>query len=140
MKYLLDTNIISEIRKSQPNPHVAAWLKTIPVNQRYLSVIVMGEIRRGVEKQRVRDNAYAMRLEAWLEMLTVEYKNRILPFDLKSANQWGLLPMSNPAHALDLQMAATALVNGCTMVTRNVTHFTGIVPQIINPFEPIGHA
>ncbi len=140
MKYLLDTNIISEIRKSQPDRHVIAWLKSIPAHQRYLSVIVLGEIRRGIEKQRRLDTAYAEKLEKWLKVLMEDYNSRILLFDFKAADQWGRLPMQNPLHALDLQMAAIALTNHCIVVTRNVKHFTGIVPEIINPFEPAQHA
>ncbi len=136
MKYLLDTNILSEIRKRHYDPNVFKWIRSVPATQLCMCVISLGEIRRGIEKRRLSDRNYAEIYENWLAELERQYGERIFVFDKSSADQWGRLIVNNPAHSTDMQIAAIAMVHQCVIVTRNVKHFAGLSVKIINPFEP----
>ena len=137
--YLIDTNVISELRKKQAaDSGVMAFFRRVCAEDSalYLSAITVGELRRGVESIRHRDDIeQANRLERWLEAILGEFGNRILPLDADVAQVWGRLRVPHPENALDKQIAATALIYDFTLVTRNVKDFqlTGI--GLLNPFN-----
>jgi toxin FitB len=136
--YLIDTNVISETRKKEKaNPGVAKFFGRIAAFREpvYLSVVSVGEIRRGVEIIRRRGDAVQARLlEAWLSVVLDQYEENILPFDADAAQVWGRLRVPDPAHELDKQIAAIALVNSLTVVTRNTADFKDTGVGLINPF------
>jgi toxin FitB len=137
--YLIDTNVISEARKrAKANRGVIAFFETVVASSEpvFLSAVSVGELRRGVERIRHRGNAeQARRLEAWLASVVGSFGERILAFDADAAQVWGHLRVPNPAHALDKQIAAIALVNDLTLVTRNVADFEGSGVKLANPFQ-----
>jgi toxin FitB len=137
MAYLLDTNVVSELRKASPNPHVLAWQQRHVHAEAYLSVLVIGEIRQGIERVRSRDPRQAVALEGWLNGLITAYRERILPVTVEVADQWGRLNVPPAAPPIvDGLMAATALVHKLTLVTRNVTDVSRAGVAVVNPFEP----
>jgi predicted nucleic acid-binding protein len=137
--YLIDTNVVSEARKRpKPNRGVIAFFETVAASSEplFLSAISVGELRRGVELIRRRGDAdQAQRLEAWLAIVVESFGERILAFDAQAAQVWGHLRVPDPSHALDKQIAAIALVNDLTLVTRNVTDFEGSGVKLVNPFQ-----
>lgn len=135
--YLLDTNVISELRKGgRANPGVMVFFAGLAPDNIYLSVQTIGEIRRGLESIRHRgDHEQADRLEDWLEALLEDYSDRILGFDLDCAQVWGRLMSPNPQHAIDKQIAAIALIHDLTVVTRNTSDFGWRGVRWINPFS-----
>ena len=137
--YLIDTNVISEARKrANANRGVIAFFETVVASSEpvFLSAVSVGELRRGVERIRHRGDAeQARRLEAWLASVVGSFGERILAFDADAAQVWGHLRVPNPAHALDKQIAAIALVNNLTLVTRNVADFEGSGVKLSNPFQ-----
>ena len=136
MSYLLDTHIISEPRKG-PRCHVnvAAWFTSVPEHALYLSVLVIGEIRRGIERIRVRDVQAATTLEAWLTQVVTQHRDRIVPVTQEVAEEWGRMNAIRPFPTIDSLLAATAKVHGLTLVTRNVTDIAGTGVVYLNPFE-----
>ena len=136
MNYLIDTNIISEIRKRERcDPRVAAWYASIDDESIYLSVLVLGEIRRGIERLRARDPAQAHALESWLTQVTKAFADRILPIDQSVADTWGRMNAVRPLSAIDALLAATAKVTSMTLVTRNSSDVAGLGVPVLNPFE-----
>jgi predicted nucleic acid-binding protein len=139
MMYLLDTNVLSEIRKrKRTNKGVTKFFKSaIRNNDRlFVSVITIGELRRGVELIRHRgDNRQAKQLEKWLDLVINEYQDNILDIDQETAQVWGKLRSPHPEHALDKLIAATAMTYGLTVVTRNEKDFKGTGAKLFNPFE-----
>lgn len=136
--YLIDTNIISEMRKGKKaDAGVRAFFEdvvfnTIPI---YLSVITVGELRKGIEKIRYRNDVkQADMLEAWLGNILSSYGSHILNFDKESAQVWGYLRAPHHEHILDKQIAAIALTNELTVVTRNLNDFKSSGVKLLNPF------
>ncbi len=136
MNYLIDTNIISEVRKgSGCNPNVANWYEKIEDASLYLSVLVLGEIRKGIERTRPKDNAKANALETWLVAVDKAFGERILPVDRAVAHEWGRLNASRPLPVIDSLLAATAKIHRMTLVTRNTADIAGLDVHVLNPFE-----
>jgi predicted nucleic acid-binding protein len=136
--YLVDTSVISEARKrATANPGVRAFFRRVlkkrtPV---FISVITVGELRRGVELLRHRgDSRQAKRLEKWLETLLIEYQDCILGIDRDIAQLWGRLRVPHPENPLDKQIAAMALIHDLTVVTRNQVDFRKTGVRVLNPF------
>lgn len=137
--YLIDTNIISEARKGKrANPGVQRFFETVERDEQdvFLSVITIGELRRGIELMRRRGEAdQAAVLEAWLTDILNEYSDHILPIDADTAQLWGRLRVPHPENALDKLIAATALIHDLTVVTRNQRDFQGAGVGVLNPFS-----
>ncbi|MCL2830320.1 MAG: type II toxin-antitoxin system VapC family toxin [Betaproteobacteria bacterium] len=137
--YLIDTNVISEARKgSAANSGVTAFLRHCAEQDAclWLSVVTVGELRRGVDLIRHRgDLPQARQLEKWLESVLRDYQDCILPFDLDAAQVWGRLRAPWPENALDKQIAATALIHDLTVVTRNIGDFERTGVRLLNPFS-----
>lgn len=137
MSYLLDTNVLSELRKGpRGHPHVAAWLASVPDHTIYLSVLVLGEIRRGIERMRRRDPRAATTLEDWLTQVITGHRDRILVVDHIVAEEWGRMTASRPFSTVDSLLAATAKVHGLTLVTRNIVDIATTGVAYLNPFVP----
>lgn len=137
--YLVDTNVISEHRKkSNANPGVRRFFDQVAeqATQVFISVITLGELCRGIEAIRYRgDQDQAYRLETWLQTLLEEYADHILDFTAVESQVWGRLRVPHYENALDKQIAATALTYNLTLVTRNLSDFTGTGVRLLNPFE-----
>jgi len=135
---LIDTNVVSEARKKgKANPGVLAFFERAVASDEaiYLSAVSVGELRRGVELIRRRgDIEQADLLEAWLTIVLEQYAGKILAFDSDAAQVWGRLRVPDPGHPLDKQIAAIALVNDLTLVTRNAADFIGLGVNLNNPF------
>lgn len=135
MSYLVDTNVISEARKrARMNAGVRAWFDAVDDRDLFLSVLVIGELRRGVERIRRRDPDAAVRLDDWLAALLRTYENRILPITSSVADRWGHLGVPNPVPPVDGLLAATALVHDLTLVTRNASDVVPTGVKVLNPF------
>jgi len=139
MPYLLDTCIVSELRKPGINPGVSAWISSINANEAFLSVLTIGEIRLGIELHRLRNPAGAGNLERWLLGLETHYAERILPITAKVADRWGRLSPSQPLPAIDGMIAATGLEYQLVVVTRNVTDFQRSGVGTLNPYSDLPH-
>ncbi len=135
MAYLVDTNVISELRKPRADPGVRAWFERSEDAELYLSVLVVGEIRRGVELVRRRDSSAARSLDRWLNGLQRRYAERILPVTLEICDVWGRLSVEQPLSPVDGLLAATALHHGMTLVTRNVADVLRSGVEVLNPFS-----
>lgn len=134
--YLIDTNVISELRRREPAPRVVEWFEQRPAGQLYLSVLSLGEIRRGVEKLEEGERQRVLR--AWLEQeLPAFFAGRVLPIDGAVAHRWGYLmaEMGRPLPAIDSLLAATALEHNLVLITRNLKDVTGLPVAVINPWE-----
>ncbi len=136
MNYLIDTNIISEVRKgAKCDPNVAAWYDSIGDAEIYLSVLVLGEIRKGVERARSNDPSRAGALERWLAAVAKSFVGRVLPIDQFVADEWGRMSAKRPVSTTDALLAATAKVHRMTLVTRNVADVVDLGADVLNPFE-----
>lgn len=137
--YLLDTNVLSELRKRRRNPNVVKWISAVPADSLYLSVITIGEIAQGISRQRragtASATAHADALQSWLEGLLADYAERILPVDVAIATRWARLCDAHPQFPTDMLLAATALDYGLTVATRNVAHFRPSGVPVVNPFR-----
>ena len=134
MSYLLDTNVISEARKPAGNLNVKQWLASTSSDDLYLSVLVLGEVRQGIERLRRRDPAQANTYDLWLTRLRQDYSDRILPITLAVAEEWGRLNSVRPLPVVDSLLAATARVHDLTLVTRNTTDLAQTGVHLLNPF------
>lgn len=136
MRFLLDTNIIAEVRKgSRANPAVRSWFAALDPDDILLSVVTVGEIRREIEGVRRRDPAAARALERWLRRVLADHADRILAVDLPVAEEWGRLNVPDPLPVIDGLLAATAKVHGLTLATRNVKDVARSGVDVVNPFE-----
>ena len=134
--FLLDTNVLSELRKEgRCDPGVRSWMEHAPAEELFLSVLVLGEIRGGIERIRMRDQNQARALDKWLRNLKIESAERILPVDERVADQWGRLGVRQPVPLLDGLLAATALAHDLTMVSRDEDGFRNTGARLINPFS-----
>jgi toxin FitB len=133
VSWLLDTNVVSELRKGGDRG-VSRWAAGRE-DEAWLSVLTVGEIRRGIELGRRRDEAAARHLDVWLQGLLGAFESRILPVDARVAEVWGRLNVPDPLPTVDGLLAATALVHDLTFVTRNVKDVAGTGVRLLNPFE-----
>ncbi len=135
MKYLLDTNVISEARKPRGDERVKRWVSSVPVEDLYLSVLTLGEVRRGIGLLERRDPEQAEVYEAWLTTILRDYADRIIPIGAEAAEEWGSMNVSGPVPVVDGLMAATAKVRNMTLVTRNTPDVARTGARLLNPFE-----
>jgi hypothetical protein len=133
--YLLDTNVVSELRKSAPDSNLGAWYDRVPGSELFLSVLTIGEIRMGVERARRKDLAKAASLENWLTRLETAYGDHIVPVDTAIADTWGRLSVPDPLPVVDGLLAATAYDRGWVFVTRNAKDVRRSGVRVLNPFE-----
>ncbi len=138
MAFLLDTNVISEVRKPTSDSNVRAWLASVPEHDLYLSVLVVGEVRQGIERLRRRDPAQAAPYETWLSALVHGFADRLVPVTVDVCEEWGRLNVPDPLPVVDGLMAATAKVRGWTFVTRNVADLGRADVRLLNPFDASG--
>ena len=131
---LLDTVVLSELRKQNPSKKVLAWLRTQPAEQLFISVVSLGEIERGIVKVQKTDAAFAVGLALWLEDTVLLYGDHILPVTAPIARRWGRLSAELGHEGADLLIVATALEHGLTVATRNVRHFKPSGVKVVNPF------
>ena len=135
MSFLVDTNVLSELRKGpRANARVLGWFRSVDDAALHLSVLVIGELRQGVERLRRRDPPAAAKLDRWLHELIEHHADRTLPVDAAVADRWGRLNVPDPIPAVDGLLAATALVHSLTLVTRNVRDVRRTGVRHIDPF------
>jgi predicted nucleic acid-binding protein len=133
-RYLLDTNVISELRKPRPHGAVVAWVSDQQDDQLFLSAVTLGELQAGIERVRPQDASKAYELERWLDQVSSSYQ--VLPMDAACFREWGRLMYQRSDHLLeDAMIAATARVRGLTVVTRNERDFSHLGVRILNPFR-----
>ncbi len=132
--YLIDTVVLSELRRRQRDAGVVAWMARQHQEDCYLSVVSLGEIERGIARKRASDPRFAEDLAAWLDRLLRLHGQRLLPVDLAIARRWGRLSAALGQDSADLVIAATALEHGLTVVTRNLRHFTPTGVATLNPW------
>lgn len=132
--YLLDANVVSEIRKPKPHGAVVTWLGAIPDSQLFVSAVTIGELQAGVERTRLQDLQKALEIERWVDELVASYA--ILPMDAPCFREWARLMRGKPEELLeDMMIAATARIHHLAVATRNLRDFAGIDLQLLNPFE-----
>jgi len=135
--FLLDTNVLSELRKERKcHPAVRLWYDSVAEEDLYLSVLVLGEIRHGIERIRLRDPRAARALDGWMSRIATEFADRVLPIDAEVADKWGHLGLERPLPVVDGYLAATALVHDLTLVSRDKTAFENLSVRFLDPFEP----
>jgi predicted nucleic acid-binding protein len=136
MSLLIDTNVISEVRKgARCDPKVAAWYATVEDGDLYLSALILGEIRRGIELARPRDPAKADALQAWLESVVAAFGDRVISVDVAVSDEWGRMSAIRPVPVIDGLLAATAKVHRLTLVTRNDSDVRGLGVRVLNRFK-----
>ena len=132
--YLLDTNVISELRRPRPHGALLAWLRALPDGDIHLSAVTIGELQAGVEMTREQDPAKAAEIESWLEQVAQTYN--VLPMDAGIFRAWARLMHRRPDDLIeDAMIAATAIVHDLTVVTRNVRDFDSLGVRTLNPFS-----
>jgi predicted nucleic acid-binding protein len=135
VSYLIDTNVISELRKGKrADPAVVAWFEGLADEEVFLSILTLGEIRRGIESIRRRDPRAAAALDSWLGRISEAYRERVLPIDRAIAEEWGRMNVPDPLPVVDGLLAATARVNGLTLATRNAADIARTGVEYLDPF------
>ena len=136
--FLLDTVVLSELRKppQQRNRNLVHWIGEVPSQDLFVSVLTIGEIERGIERQRHLNAPFAEDIAFWLDMILRAYEGRILAVDVAVARRWGRLSHRIGNKGLDLAIAATALEHGLTVATRNVSDLKPTGVPVLNPFNP----
>jgi|ERR1700722_2312183 predicted nucleic acid-binding protein len=133
--YLLDTNVVSELRKPKPHGAVLAWIQSVPDDQLFISALTLGELQAGAERTRKQDREKAQDIEAWIDQLSEAYE--VIPMDAAMFREWARLMAGRSDDLLeDTMIAATARVRGLTVATRNVRDFKGLAVEVLNPFVP----
>ncbi len=133
--YLLDTNVVSELRKPKPHGAVIAWIRAIPDDQLFVSALTLGELQAGAERTRRQDREKAEAIDAWIDELSEAYE--IIPIDASMFREWARLMEGRSDHLLeDAMIAATARVRGFIVATRNVRDFKDLAVEVFNPFTP----
>jgi toxin FitB len=134
VSWLIDTTVVSELRKGdRANEGIRAWFAESSEDELFTSVLVLGEIRRGIESIRRRDTPSALALEQWLDRLMADFGERVLPIDARVADRWGKLNVPNPVPTVDGLLAATALVHELILVTRNVRDVANTGVRVLDP-------
>jgi len=134
--YLLDTVVLSELRKRRRDQNVVSWIEATQPGDLYLSAITIAEIELGIGRQRRLNPAFATELSAWLDMTLRVYGDRVLPVTVGISRRWGRIAGELGTKNLDLAIAATALEHGLVVATRNVSDFAPTGVAVLNPFEP----
>jgi toxin FitB len=135
LSFLLDTNAVSETRRARGDRNVLGWFRRAEPASLYISVLTLGEIAKGIAKLAPRDAVAAAALQQWIERIRVHYSDRILDVDAEIAQAWGRLSAARPLPVIDGLIAATALVRGMTLVTRNVRDIAATGVALVNPWE-----
>ena len=136
MSYLLDSNVLSELRKGvRANARVRGWMAGVEPHELFISVLTLGEIRRGIESVRTRDEVTALALDRWIYGLTTWYQTRILSIDARVAEEWGRMNVVKTLPAVDSLLAATARVHNLTVVTRNLRDIGRTGVPCLDPFK-----
>jgi predicted nucleic acid-binding protein len=136
MSYLLDTNVLSELRRRHSDPHVLAWYATVTSAEIFISALTIGEIRLGIERLRRKDSVQADHLEYWLRGLQATYSDHIVDVNSRIAEEWGRLNAGDPLPVIDGLLAASAQARGWTLVTRNTRDLERSRVALLNPFDP----
>jgi predicted nucleic acid-binding protein len=135
LSYLVDTNVVSELRKGdRADAAVRSWFEAVADEEIFLSVLTIGEIRQGVERIRRRDPAAALALDSWVGRVVETHRDRLVPIDRLVAEEWGRINGPDPLPVVDGLLAATANVVGLTLATRNVGDFERIGVDFVDPF------
>ncbi len=131
--YLLDTNVVSELRKPKPHGAVVAWIQSVPDDQLFISALSFGELQAGAERTRRQDQGKGATIEAWIDQLSEAYE--VVPMDASMFREWARLMEGRSEHLLeDAMIAATARIRGLVVATRNVRGFKGLAVEVFNPF------
>ena len=134
--YLIDTNVVSELRKPRPHPLVIAWLRGVSNRDLFLSAVTVGELQAGVEVTRRQDETKAQEIEAWVDQVAGTWN--VLPMDAKAFREWAKLMHGRPNKLIeDAMIAATAHIHDLTVVTRNVRDFVSLGVPTLDPFAPV---
>jgi hypothetical protein len=133
--YLLDTNILSETRKKQADERVISFLSSTEPSTLYISVLTLGELRKGVALKKRSDKDAAKKIAAWVDGLEFSFGDRILAIDAATASLWGELSAQRPRPVIDTLLAATAIVHELTLVTRNTADVQDIDLRLLNPWK-----
>jgi len=135
LKFLLDTNVLSEARRSLPEPRVARWMASVPLEMRYISVLALGELTRGIALMLDRDQARAELYRDWLLAVRAQYAGRVIGIDAGVAETWGMMTAySRTSPVADALLAATARFHGLVLATRNRRDFQGLGIQVFDPW------
>ncbi len=133
--YLIDTNVLSELRKPRRNAAVVDWFSSISSERLYVSVLTLGELRQGAEMLRIRDARSAGALDRWIAAVRTEFGDRIIAVDEEVAERWGQMSPRRPIPVIDGLLAATALTHDLAVVTRNTADFERSGASVLNPFD-----
>lgn len=136
--YLLDTNVVSEVRKSRPAPVVVDWLRSAPSDAMWVSVLTLGELRRGAASLFERDEVRAAAIVGWIDRLEDQFGDRVIDVDRGVMRAWAALPRNRTLPAIDSLLVATAASRGLALVTRNVRDVAGLGVDIIDPWSIAG--